>query len=217
MRVVEAEFLSSGTADAAGWPLEGPPEVAFAGRSNVGKSTLLQALLGRRGLVRVSSTPGRTRLINFFRLVVDDGGERREWRFVDLPGYGYAKVSKAERMQWRPFIERYLGHRRTLRACVLLIDGRRVGEVGDSSGSSGSPPSMLLDETELARWIGERSVPVIPVLTKADQLSKHERKPAAERLRRILGAAPLVVSATEGDGLPELWRRLTVALAERTV
>src|SRR5947209_16910510 len=105
MKVLEADFLTSATEKTAGagWPVEGPPEIAFAGRSNVGKSTLLQALMQRRGLVRISSTPGRTRLINFFRVVVSPAaGERDplELRFVDLPGFGYAKVSKAEREQW---------------------------------------------------------------------------------------------------------------------
>src|SRR5258706_6513607 len=118
MRVVEAEFMQSATDEL---PAEGPPEIAFAGRSNVGKSTVLAALLGRRGLVRVSKTPGRTRLLNFFRVVLDD---ERELRFVDLPGYGYAKVSKDERKEWMARMERYLGGRSALKACVLLIDAR---------------------------------------------------------------------------------------------
>jgi GTP-binding protein len=195
MRVHEAEFLTSSAGDH--FPDEGPPEIAFAGRSNVGKSTLLAALTGRRGLVRVSATPGRTRLVNFFRVVVGD--ERRELRLVDLPGFGYAKVSKAERAAWRPFVEKYLGHRATLRACVLLVDARRGAE---------------LDETEIARWLDERGVRVIPVLTKADKLAKHERRPAADRLRKELGGAPVIVSATDGEGIDELWRRVVVALGE---
>jgi GTP-binding protein len=203
MRVTTAEFLISATDPAvgAGWPEEGPPEIAFAGRSNVGKSTLLGALTGRKGLVRVSATPGRTRLINFFRLEILIGEDKRELRFVDLPGFGYAKVSKAERETWFPFVEKYLGHRTSLRACVLLCDARRGAE---------------LDETELAKWLRERNVTVIPVMTKADKLSKHERRPAADALKRQLGAAPVIASATTGEGLDELWRRVVVALPPRT-
>jgi GTP-binding protein len=192
MRVVEAEFLQSATDQL---PPEGPPEIAFAGRSNVGKSTLLAALLGRRGLVRVSATPGRTRLLNFFRVVLDD---KRELRFVDLPGYGYAKVSKDERKAWMARMERYLGARRPLRACVLLMDARRGPE---------------LDETELDAWMRARGVRVIPVLTKTDKLAKHERGPAAERARQAMGGiAPLLCSGTDGDGVSELLRRVLDAV-----
>jgi GTP-binding protein len=202
MRVVDAQFLRSGKGptDGAGWPEEGPPEIAFCGRSNVGKSTLLAALLGQRGLVRVSSTPGRTRLINFFRLrLLPDGRTQPvEVRFVDLPGFGYAKVSKEERAAWRPFLEAYLGRRASLRACVLLVDARRVDDV--------------FDERELLGWIVARGVRAIVVMTKADKLSKHERQPAAERLGKALGARPLVVGALKGDGVELLWRRLAAAL-----
>lgn len=197
MRVLSAEFLVSATDPEAGvgWPVEGPPEIAFIGRSNVGKSSLLNALVGRAGLGRVSSTPGRTRLINFFTIRVDKAPG--ELRFVDLPGFGYAKVSKDERKVWFGFVEKYLGHRPSLRAAVLLMDARRGPE---------------LDETELAAWLAGRGVGVIPVATKADKLSKHERKPAAEAIKRKLGEAPVIVSATTGDGLSELWGRLAVAL-----
>src|SRR5262245_35900185 len=128
MKVLEAEFMLSATAPTAGvgWPSDATPEVAFAGRSNVGKSTLLQALLQRRGLVRVSSTPGRTRLINFFRVVIaPTPEEKRELRLVDLPGYGYAKVAKSEREQWLPFVDEYLARRPQLKAVVMLLDPRR--------------------------------------------------------------------------------------------
>src|SRR5262249_54349145 len=159
--VIDAQFLRSATgpSDGAGWPDDGVLEIAFAGRSNVGKSTLLNALAQRRGLGRVSATPGRTRLINFFQLRIDAGAGPREVRFVDLPGYGYAKVSKSERKEWLGFVEAYLGHRKELRACVLIMDARRGAE---------------LDETELARWLGERGVRVIAAVTKADKLAKHE-------------------------------------------
>jgi GTP-binding protein len=200
MKVLEAEFLLSATDanTAKGWPVDDTAEVAFAGRSNVGKSTLLQALMQRRGLVRISSTPGRTRLINFFRLVIEPApGQKRELRLVDLPGYGYAKVSKAERAEWLPFVDQFLTQRPNLRAVVMLVDPRR--DVG-------------IDETEIARYVSERNVPVIVAMTKADKLAKHERKPALQALQKALGRGAVAVSATGGEGIDELWRRLVVAL-----
>jgi GTP-binding protein len=201
VKVLDAEFLLSAVEPTvgAGWPEEGPPEIGFAGRSNVGKSTLLQALMQRKGLVRVSSTPGRTRLINFFRVVVEPEPQHKlEVRFVDLPGYGYAKVSKTEREKWLPFVAQYLGHRPSLKVVVLLVDPRR--DVG-------------LDETEIVKYVQARGVFVLAVMTKADKLAKHERKPTLDKLRKELGLPLVAVSATDGDGVDELWRRLTVALA----
>ena len=204
MKVIEAEFLTSSTEKSAGlgWPDEGTPEIAFAGRSNVGKSTLLQALMQRRGLVRISGTPGRTRLINFFRVVVaPEGGrgpaDKRELRFVDLPGYGYAKVSKSEREKWLPFVDQYLSERASLKVLVLLVDPRR--DAG-------------LDETEIVKYVADRGVLVVAVMTKADKLSKHERKPALEKVKRALGLPTIAVSATDGDGIDELWRRIANAI-----
>jgi GTP-binding protein len=206
MRVVEAEFLSSGGEDPAGWPPEDAPEVAFIGRSNVGKSTLLQALLQRKGLVRTSATPGRTRLVNFFRCLLDVSGKRVEVRLVDLPGFGYAKVAKSEREAWRPFIQRYLGERTSLRAGVILVDARRQPTREEP---------LFFSEAEIAGWLRGRGVAVVPVMTKADQLRKHERKPAADKVAKAVGAAPLIVSATEGDGVEALWRRLLVTIGRR--
>ncbi len=200
MKVLSAEFLTSavGRSEGAGWPDEGPPEIAFAGRSNVGKSTLLQTMMQRRGLVRISSTPGRTRLINFFSVEIEpQPGAPRALRLVDLPGYGYAKVAKAEREKWLPFVDEYLSKRGSLRVLVLLVDPRR--EIG-------------LDETEIVKYVRARGVLVLPVVTKVDKLSKHARKPALDQVKRALGLPVLGVSATDGGGVDELWRRVADAI-----
>jgi len=201
MRVADARFMLSATGpkDGVGWPTEGPPEVAFIGRSNVGKSTLLSSLMGRKGLVRISADPGRTRLINFFELTLfDDANVPHPIRLVDLPGYGYAKVSKEEKKTFRPIVQRFLEDRTALCAAVLLVDLRRGAEI---------------EETELAHFMRDHGRRVVLVGTKADKLPKHERKPAAEKLAKQLEHRVLVVSGETGAGLPELWKRLLVAFA----
>jgi GTP-binding protein len=189
MKPRRAEFVTSAAAP-EGYPPPGPPEVAFAGRSNVGKSSLLNLLCGKP-LARTSSTPGRTRLINFFRLEMPGGA----LGLVDLPGYGYAKVPVAMRASWRPLVESYLTARPTLRAVFLLVDARR--------GAEG-------EERELVEYLGEVGTPLEVVLTKSDKLSKSKRWPAAVALRRELGLArdPLVASSQDGDGVDELWRAI---------
>lgn len=126
------------------------PEIAFAGRSNVGKSSLINTLIQRKDMVKTSSKPGCTQLINFF--VINE-----ELSFVDLPGYGYAKVSKKIRAQWKPMIERYLSERKSLYGLILLIDIRR--DVGK-------------EEFEMTQWLEDHEMPYLVVLTKADKLSK---------------------------------------------
>ncbi|HKA15022.1 MAG TPA: ribosome biogenesis GTP-binding protein YihA/YsxC [Myxococcota bacterium] len=190
-----AELLTS-TATTAGFPAPGPPEIAFLGRSNVGKSSLLNALVGRRALARTSATPGKTRLLNWFRVV---RGGREIW-LVDLPGYGYAKVGKHERAEWKRWIEAYLGSRRTLRLAVLLQDLRR-------------DPGA--DEALLLQWLAARGVPSLVALTKCDKLKPMRR---AERVR-ALGRSPelpvgpvLATSAETGLGIAELWRAIERAV-----
>lgn len=195
-RGLRAEWMAA-AANADQFPAPGAPEVAFLGRSNVGKSSLLNKLVGRKSLARTSSTPGKTRLLHWYRV------ERRtgELWLVDLPGYGYAKVSREERERWQPLIESYLDARETLRAAVLLQDLRR---------------EWSEDESLLVDWLAERGVPVLVALTKTDKLKPMRR---AQRLRglkdaiRLPKANVLSTSAQTGAGLPELWSAIDGLLA----
>ena len=188
------EFIG-GLASVGGWRPEGNlPEIAFAGRSNVGKSSLLNRLVGRRSLARVSRTPGRTREINFFR--VND-----QFILADLPGYGYARVSKTRKAEWRPLIEGYLRKTPQLAGVVQLLDMRH-------------DPSD--DDIEMLDLLSEIEMPTVVVLTKSDKLSK---KAAAERIRAIslgLGLDPeqtISFSAMTGEGRDELAGAIVSALA----
>jgi GTP-binding protein len=191
VRARRATFITS-AAKPAQFPAEELPEIAFAGRSNVGKSSLINTLVGVDKLARTSSTPGRTRLLNWFRVEHEGGAVA----FVDLPGYGYAKVSKDLREAWRPLIESYLGKRQVLRACVVLVDARRGARD---------------EEAALIEWLQASGIAVIAVLTKGDKLPKSRRKPAAAALQRDLGLdrAPVLFSAQEPFGVDELWREIS--------
>ncbi len=189
MRARSAEFVISAS-DPRGFPRPDLPELAFAGRSNVGKSSLLNALVAVPGLARTSNTPGRTRLVNWFRVEPPQG---KPVAFVDLPGYGYAKVSKSERAAWRPLVEAYLERRAVLRAVLVLVDARRGGEE---------------EEKDLLDFLAAADIAARVVLTKVDKLPKAKRKPAAAEVRRALGLArePLLASIQEPDTLADLWR-----------
>jgi GTP-binding protein len=195
MRVTHAEILASAS-DRKGFPAPGPPEIAFLGRSNVGKSSLLNRLVNRKRLARTSNTPGKTRLIHWYR--VERGAA--ELRLVDLPGYGYAKVSKVERARWRHLVEDYLGERPSLRAAVLLQDLRR---------------DLSEDETLLVEWLAERRIPTLLALTKVDKLKPMRR---GERVRELRAAASLPAarviptSSEKGIGVSELWRAIDALL-----
>jgi GTP-binding protein len=200
--VLAADFLKSAT-DARGWPPAGPPEFAFCGRSNVGKSSALNALAGRRQLARVSRTPGRTRLINFFDLRVTEktrsGGRAPEQavRFADLPGYGFASGPRADREQWRGMIEEYLKKRDPLRALVVLVDGQL-----------GAQPS----DVEMVRWAESLGRRVVCVATKLDKLSRNRRGQQVDRIAGQLAVSEVVAfSAHEHFGEEELWRALLSA------
>jgi len=188
MKPLKAEFVTSAT-EPSQFPPGDLPEIAFAGRSNVGKSSLLNALLGHKNLARVSRTPGRTRLVNFFRVAASDKKDAA-CMFVDLPGYGYAKVSKAAQEQWGPMIEGYLSSRSVLRGVVLLTDVRR-GEQ---------------EEIDLVRWVHERGLGLVAVATKIDKLSRGHRAQGLRDLEALLGLPVIGCSAETGEGMEAVWK-----------
>lgn len=189
------EFIG-GMASVDGWrPEPSLPEVAFAGRSNVGKSSLLNRLVHRKKLARVSNTPGRTREINFFK--INDA-----FVFVDLPGYGYARVSKERRAEWRPLIESYLRRSPQLRGIVQLLDVRHDPTADDR---------LMLD------FLSELGVPTIVVLTKIDKLTAAQRKKRLHELSVQLGLDEeqvIVFSAVTGEGRDELAEAIDSLLAQ---
>ena len=188
------EFIG-GMSEKHGWRPDSPlPEVAFAGRSNVGKSSLLNSLVRRKSFARVSRTPGRPREINFFR--VNNG-----FVLVDLPGYGYARVSKEKKSQWRPLIESYLRRTTQLRGIVLLLDIRR-------------DPSD--DDRAMLDFLAEVEVPTIVALTKTDKLTKKAAQERAAEISRALALEAdqiIPFSASTGEGRAELLEAIT-ALVE---
>jgi GTP-binding protein len=183
-------------AEAGGWrPDTALPEVAFAGRSNVGKSSLLNALVRRRALARVSGTPGRTREINFFR--INDA-----FIFVDLPGYGYARLAKSRRATWRPLIESYLRQSTELRGIVLLLDARR-------------DPSP--EDIEMIHFLADLELPTLVAITKIDKFSVRAREARVEAIAGELGIdldQVVPVSARTGQGRDELASAIVDLLAK---
>lgn len=178
--------LAANAAVASEYPTDGLPEVAVVGRSNVGKSTLINALTGRRKLARVAAAPGKTRRVHFYRL-------GRAMYLVDLPGYGYAAVSRSERSSWKPMVESYLrGTRQPLRGVLLLIDVRR---------------QLEREETALIEWLADENVAVRLVLTKGDKVSaavSAERRRALARAPETAGLEVTSVSARNATGLSTL-------------
>lgn len=175
----------------AQFPAPGQPEIAFLGRSNVGKSSLMNALVGEKA-ARVSSTPGRTRAINFFLLADDKRSPRMV--FADLPGYGYAKISKSVSAGWAEFIDPYLAARPSLQLCVCLVD-------------SNVPPQK--SDGQLIEWLQGANRAFVVVATKVDRLSGNERTRNLAALKKGLGVDDiLAVSAKTGAGVKELWARI---------
>ena len=190
------QFLLSALA-AAQFPAPGVPEIAFLGRSNVGKSSLLNALVGDKA-AKVSQTPGRTRAINFFALV--DQSQRRRLVFADLPGYGYAKISKSISAGWPAFIEPYLAERTTLGLCICLVDSNVPPQRGDR---------QLID------WLRHAGRKFAVVATKIDRLSGNERTRNLLALKKGLELEDVLpVSSKTGYGVKELWARIEDAESE---
>lgn len=185
INVFEAEFVTSAPTPEA-LPELGLPEATFVGRSNVGKSSMIAALTGRKKLVRVSRRPGRTQAINFFRCRTSEG----PLALVDLPGYGYAEAPAEERARWGPLITGYLSERAALCLIVLILDPRRR-----LSGD---------DETVLELLVNTGR-PLVIAATKVDKLAKSKRKPALMALERETGARVLPFSALSGEGREQLW------------
>lgn len=183
MKIISAEFVKSAF-NKSHWITDGRPEIAFLGRSNVGKSSLLNSLLGRKGLARTSNTPGRTQSINYFLV-------NGLFYFVDLPGYGYAKVSKAMRSDWGEMAREYLTGRSELVLFIQLVDARH-------------PPSEL--DLQLNDWLVENESPHIVVATKSDKLSRNEIKKQEAAIGEEMPDSKIIAySSSTGIGRDELW------------
>ena len=190
MKITSAEFVKSAFG-AGQWPSDERAEIAFLGRSNVGKSSLINSLLLRKGLARTSNTPGRTQSINFFLI-------NESFYFADLPGYGYARVSKEMRLDWRKMAEEYLIDRDELALCIQLIDSRHGATALD---------------IQLNDWLVHQNKPHLIVATKADKLSKNElRKSINITEKQLSNTKVLTYSAQTGRGREELWSEINALL-----
>ena len=191
MKISSAEFVKSAFEEEH-WPRDEKPEIAFLGRSNVGKSSLINSLLGVKGLARTSSTPGRTQSLNFFLI-------NNRFYFVDLPGYGYARVPKLIRAGWGDMATDYLAKRRQLVLSIQIVDSRHE-------------PTTL--DLQLNEWLAAHAKPRIVVATKSDKLSSNELRKNLERVKLTLSPAQVIAySATTRRGREEVWRNIEQAIA----
>ncbi len=195
MKITSAEFIKSAF-EKDHWTTDNLAEIAFLGRSNVGKSSLINSLLQRKGLARTSNTPGRTQSINFF--LINDS-----FYFVDLPGYGYAKVSKTMRADWGIMAEEYLDERRELALCIQLIDSRHN-------------PTRL--DTQLNEWLRFNQKNYIVVATKADKLSTNQLSKNLRQTEADFSESKVIAySSTTGKGKDALWREIENALKKEKI
>ncbi len=190
MRIISADYIISAPGPKQ-YPEGEQPEIAFAGRSNVGKSSLINKLVNRRGLARTSGSPGKTRLLNFYWI-------NKDFYFVDLPGYGFAKVAKDVKAQWGKMIEGYLRERENLRAVVHLIDIRHA-------------PSK--EDVEMHQWLIHYEIPTIIVVTKADKITRGKWQKHTKLICESLGALPdtpvVIFSSLTGQGKDQVWEILS--------
>jgi GTP-binding protein len=192
MKIASTEFIKSAFAEEH-WPVNVMPEIAFLGRSNVGKSSLMNSLLGVKGLARTSSTPGRTQALNFFLI-------NNRFRFVDLPGYGYARVPRNVRADWGEMATNYLAKRLGLVLSIQIVDSRHEPTTQD---------------LQLKDWLQHNAKPRVVVATKSDKLSNNELRKSMERVRRVMGTEKIIAySATTGRGREEMWREIEAAISD---
>ncbi len=185
-RIITAEFVKSATKPSE-YPKGNYPEIAMAGKSNVGKSSLINTLVNRKNLARISSRPGKTQVINFYLI-------NNKISLVDLPGYGYAKVPLSVRKNWKPMVESYLQTRKEIRLVILILDARRGTSVEDLA---------------LVDWLDFHKIPCVLALTKADKVSQIERarqKKALSAIPLLAGKSMVFFSAITGEGRDELWK-----------
>jgi GTP-binding protein len=195
MIIKSAEFITSATKPSQ-YPPPNLPEIAFAGRSNVGKSSLINTLINRKHLVKTSSTPGRTQLINFFNI-------NETMVFVDLPGYGYARVPQAVRKKWGPMIETFLSERETLKGVVVILDVRRIPKIED---------------LDLIHWLDYYNIASILVITKADKHSKNKQLKQQAAILKALAVdkqGVVLFSAKTRLGRDEVWKAI-LALIDKS-
>ena len=193
MKVTKAEFIKSAFTE-DDWPKDSQPEVAFLGRSNVGKSSLINSVLAVRGLARTSSTPGRTQSLNFFS--VND-----RFKFVDFPGFGYARVPKNIKSTWGEMATAYLANRRQLVLSIHIVDSRH---------------EPTKQDLQLHEWLEQSDKPQLIVATKSDKLSHNELKKNLQHIARVLDDdSVMAYSAKSGRGREELWRAIQSAIESR--